>query len=362
MKAFDALRALSADGEAAMIEALAREAAGKPAAMLVVARLLQQGGQAARALEMCRHALSLAPEDRKLAAQARALVNAAVPKWHLEILRDERRNAAYDQALRRAVAPHSRVLDIGTGSGLLAMMAARAGAAAVIACERAPEIAEASIEIIRRNGYAERIQVIAKDSRELDADADLGGRVDVLVSEIISNDVLGQDVLPVQEHAVRKLLKPGGRIIPVRATVRVALAFHQDEHGLEGLQDIAGFDLSVFQRLAPLVRLIRVGDNRLALRSAPSDLFAFDFTQTRRSRPSQVSLSCRSVGGPVNGIVQWIRIELDDQSAYENRPDSAAPSCWSARFYPFDEPIATSRGDDVQFNGSHDRSSITIWR
>ena len=43
---------------------------------------------------------------------------------------------AYDAALRRAIRPGCRVLEIGTGSGLLAMMAARAGAAQVVTCER----------------------------------------------------------------------------------------------------------------------------------------------------------------------------------------------------------------------------------
>ncbi len=51
----------------------------------------------------------------------------AAPAWHFPMVADRPRNDAYDQALRRA-APGRRVLDIGSGSGLLAMMAARAGA------------------------------------------------------------------------------------------------------------------------------------------------------------------------------------------------------------------------------------------
>src|SRR5579872_5650896 len=141
------------------ISALEPKVAGNPAAMLGLARWLMQDGQAARAFDMCRAALALAPQDRKLAAQAKALVNATVPPWHFKIIRDARRNGAYDAALRRAVFPGARVLDIGTGSGLLAMMAARAGAAEVVACEVNPVIAEQAREIVRQNGYADRVRV-----------------------------------------------------------------------------------------------------------------------------------------------------------------------------------------------------------
>ncbi|MEL7220183.1 MAG: 50S ribosomal protein L11 methyltransferase [Bacteroidota bacterium] len=44
-------------------------------------------------------------------------------------------------------------MDIGTGSGLLAMMAARAGAQEVVACEMNPLLAEAASQIVEQNGF-----------------------------------------------------------------------------------------------------------------------------------------------------------------------------------------------------------------
>jgi type III protein arginine methyltransferase len=172
------------------IAALESRVQGNPAAMLSLARMLQEDGQKERALAMCRSALSLAPDDAQLAARAKRLVTASVPRWHFNIVKDEARNAAYDAALRRAVRPGSRVLEIGTGTGLLAMMAARAGAAEVITCEQIPAIAEKAAEIVTLNGYANRVRVVSKHSDKLDAATDMGGRADILVSEIVASDIL----------------------------------------------------------------------------------------------------------------------------------------------------------------------------
>jgi type II protein arginine methyltransferase len=272
--------------------------------------------------------------------------------------KDHARNAAYDAALRRAVTPASRVLEIGTGTGLLAMMAARAGAAAVVTCEVVPAIAEKAVEIVARNGYANRIRVIAKPSDRLDAEADMGGRADILVSEIVSNNFLSEGVLPAHERAVRDLLKPGARVMPARGKVRVALAHDSGE--TRSLAQIAGFDLSANELAQPIRRII-VGDGQLALRSDPADLFVFDLASARYCAPAQASVACRSTGGDVNGIAQWIALELDEATHYENRPGVAVKSNWAAVFHAFQHSIHTVPGQELRIYGAHDREQLTIW-
>lgn len=72
-------------------------------------------------------------------------LSAGIPKCHFRIVRDGVRNPAYDDALPRAVKPALRVLDIGAGTGLVAMMAARAGARDVVTCEMNPAIADGAL-------------------------------------------------------------------------------------------------------------------------------------------------------------------------------------------------------------------------
>ena len=72
------------------------------------------------------------------------VLGSMVPIWHVPMMNDALRNEAYFQALARAVTPQSQVLEIGTGSGLLSMMAARLGARSIVTCEGEPIIAAAA--------------------------------------------------------------------------------------------------------------------------------------------------------------------------------------------------------------------------
>lgn len=343
-----------------MIAALLPKAEGNPAAMLRLAQFMRKDGQLEAAHMLCRRVLALVPANSELAARARQFWSETVPSWHFNIVRDERRNAAYDAALRRAVGPQSRVLEIGTGSGILAMMAARAGAAAVVTCEMTPEIADLAKEVIALNGYADRVRVVAKHSDKLDVIADLGGRADILVSEIVSNNLLQENVLPAHERAVRDLLKPGGVVIPAGGRIRVALA---DDAEMERVRlgTIAGFDLSPFNRAQRSAWRIEVGEARLTLHSEAADLFTFDFASGDYCAPARTSVVCHSTGGRVSGIAQWMALQLDAETGYENRPEPGAISCWAVLFYPLPQPIDTVPGQPFRIFGAHDRYRPAIW-
>jgi len=342
------------------IAALEPLVAGRPHAMFELARMMAEDGQSAKAFDLCQAAPRLAPDDGKLAAGIRSFVNASVPAWHFSIVFDEARNAAYEAALRRAVTPDSRVLEIGCGTGLFAMMAARAGARSVVACEKTPAVANKAAEIVARNGYTDRVRVIAKHSSALDVEADLGGRADVLVSELIGNRLVFESLLSAHEHAVRDLLKPGARIIPARGVVRVALG--HDKRKIPNLTNIAGFDLSPFESLARPAEDYLVGDELLTLRSDAADLFSFDFASARHFPPAEASLDCVSTGGEVNGVAQWIALTLDETTHYENRPTPGKKySAWAVQFYRFARSIRTVSGQTIRIHGAHDRQLLRIW-
>lgn len=236
----------------------------------------------------------------------------------------------------------------------------RAGAQSVVTCEMVPAIAEAAREIIALNGFAERVRVVAKKSYDLDPDVDMGGLADVFVSEIVDNMLLREDVLPVTEHAVKVLLKPGAKIIPARGLVRVALAYDAKFDDAR-MGTINGFDLSPFNRLAPNFHRARDGGRHLTLLSMATTLFEFDFQSGGPFPATTVAKTLMSTGGEANGIAQWIALQMDEEGWYENDPKPGASSAWAVMFWPFTAPRDCPAGTTIEVGGSHDRRTLQIW-
>lgn len=316
-------------------------------------------GKGDKAVALAEAVLAAHPEDALLRGAAEAILTYKVPGFHRDMLADKPRNRAFRQAIENAGVRGKSVLDIGAGSGLLAMMAVRAGAARVYACEANAALAATARAIVAANGFADRIEIIARHSTTLDASRDLGGGVDLIVSEIFGHDLIGEGALPSLSHAMAEAARPGARIVPAGAAIRVALAEYGGRHVPVGRVD--GFDLGLFDRHTERPFNLASDHHRLVLRSKPCDLFHFDFRNGCDYPQARTAILAQATGGRVNGIVQWIRLELDEELAYENAPETGAISHWPAIFHPLDRELATSPGDEVAIHGWHGERRLLIW-
>lgn len=354
------------EGKDAMLAARAWQgliaaAAGRPHSLALLAVKGQRLGENELARQAAYQALALAPDDPEVVAHCHAVIAAGVPAWHSPMMRDEPRNLAYQQAIDRAVRPGMRVLDIGSGSGLLAMMAARAGAASVVSCERSGAIAEVAREIVARNGFAGCITVLHRDSLALDVQADLGGPVDLVISEIIGKDVVCERVLPSLVDAAQRLLKPGGQMLPAAAEARVALAHWTGHLDVAARDDQCGFDLTPFNRLSKPRWSVPIGDRRLALRSPADTVLRLDLAATG-GHPLTGSVALRADGGPVNGVVQWVGLQLDEQGWFDNAPGHGRTSSWACLFTPFAETVHPAPGTAVTIAARVLSDRLLLWK
>ena len=130
------------------------------------------------------------------------------PFEHFMMVRDTVRVSAY----RRAIFRHCRdktVVEIGCGSGILSIFAAKAGARRVIAIEESG-IADLAAAMFEANGVADRVELRRANSRDVSLDE----RADVIIHEVLGVDPFGENILPFIEDARERLLAPGGILIP----------------------------------------------------------------------------------------------------------------------------------------------------
>lgn len=341
-------------------EPLVAAAKDNPRALLTLATDAQRSGDHERCLTLVEKALALKPDDPETKYRARQLRGRAVPSWHFTMMQDQIRNEAFLEAIERAVQPDMTVLDIGSGSGLLAMMAARAGAREVHSCEMNPVIAKVAEEIVSRNGFADKVTIHNKVSQKLDPEADLGGLADLVISEIIGKDLVCEQVLPSMRDAARRLAKPGAQFIPHSGEIRIALA-HYGKLAKRFVDEACGFDLTPFNALHSARFHVQVYDPALELRSDRASLFDFDFT-SRDDHPASAQIDLVADGGPANGVVQWFRLQMDAHSTFENPPGRDSSWSWALVFFPFDEEIDLQPGDRVCIEGRIVNNNLCLWR
>lgn len=126
--------------------------------------------------------------------------------YHKWMMQDEVRTDALQRMIAGLVRPGDRVADVGTGSGILAMLACRAGAAHVWAIDASP-IVRLAERVARDNGLADRITFLHADA----ASVELPCPVDVAFSECLGNFAFGDGMFRALERFASRWLRSGGR-------------------------------------------------------------------------------------------------------------------------------------------------------
>ncbi len=326
-------------------------------ARLALAGALAKQGEWNEALAHYGSALEISPGSVAPHVEMSRLLDLLVPPWHVPMMNDVARNEAYRTALAAAITPDSHVLEIGTGAGLLAMMAARQGARCVTTCEAQPIIADAARTIIARNGFETQVKIVPKKSQELRLPDDLAERADLLVTEIFSSELLAEHALPSIEDARRRLLKPGAQIIPASASVMIAL-FGGEQIGKNyAVSRCCGFDLAPFNFLVPRKHVVARNDLPFEWLSADVEAFRFEFERPGEFPEETKALRVRASGaGACYGVIQWIKLQLDAVTVFENHPRTAsAASGWQHCIYLFEHPVSVNAEDVVVLCAKHDR-------
>jgi ubiquinone/menaquinone biosynthesis C-methylase UbiE len=263
---------------------------------------------------------------------------------HNALLSDQVRTEAYQKAISEVVQSGDIVADIGTGSGILAFLAVRAGAKRVYAVEKESIIEEAR-QLTRVNHMEGKITFIQGRSDRID----LPEKVDVVTSELIGFFGI-EEYLPLYQIDARKrFLKPGGALVPswleLHLTPIESESIWQEKVGV-WQKDFYGFDFSAVREHAVSRTYIVEHSSCASLLSTPEIISRMDFN-SMEDMPllykTQFSVQRK---GCFHGFVGYFRVGLSPSVILSTAPDEPQTH-WRQTYFPAQDMIAVEDGDEI---------------
>jgi protein arginine N-methyltransferase 1 len=268
---------------------------------------------------------------------------------HEDMLKDTVRTGAYRDALSQnpSLLVDKVVLDVGCGTGILSMFAARAGARKVYGVENSGIVEFARI-VIEENGLSDKITIIQGVMEEIE----LPERVDLVVSEWMGYALLYESMLPSVISARDRFMKPGGTMFPNIAHLYLAGANDPSlaRTKFDYWNNVHDFDFSPIRRWALNECLVEeVAEGKIVTSEcmvAEIDLNTVTVPELTIRRPFE--LVARETK-TLNAIVLWFDVVFSGgESRVELSTSPYSPSThWSQTLFYFATPIVANQAGKI---------------
>ena len=274
---------------------------------------------------------------------------------------DNIRTDAYAEALRRAITPETVVLDLGTGVGVLALLAAKAGARKVYAVDPNDSI-QIAREMAQANDCADKIVFI----QDLSTRIDLPERANVIVSDMHGIVPMFEHHLPSVIDARRRHLAPEGKIIPAKDSLWAApvqAPESRDHVALPWAKRPYGFDWTPAARIAhnDWFKFKDKTDSSNFF-SEPQRWATVDYATIDSPNVNGKLTFNANRAGECHGIVVWFDSQLSDDVGFSNAP-TASETIFGQAFFPWLDPVNLSPDYVVQFDLRCDLiDNYHLWR
>lgn len=325
--------------------------------VLIASELLFQSEYALEASKLLVSCKSVEDVNYTLEEHIEQLHNFLIDRWHFRMLNDKKRNLSYSLAIKKAFQQgYNKILDVGSGTGILSLLATTSGFQKVYSCETSNVMCDIQQKILAANS-GNAVNLITKMSSDLKVGQDISERVSLIVTEIFDCGLLGEGVIPTIINAWEDLLVPDtGKVIPQSAVVYGVCieceelrkhSFYEMRKNifLYGSKDPG--DVNEQPYTTEHMKRIKGGFKEL---SKPFVVKSFDFNDPKSLQDALNQTTKLDVPivteGTVDAIMVYFVLHLDDSIRLNSSPTS--DSCWEQAVYAVHHMKTVSVGTQIQ--------------
>jgi len=271
---------------------------------------------------------------------------------HEEMLKDEVRTMTYRNSMyhNTHLFKNKVVMDIGCGTGILCMFAAKAGARKVIGIE-CSSIIEHAQRIIKANGFEEVISLVRGKAEEIELPDGIE-KVDIIISEWMGYCLFYESMLKTVLFARDKWLAKDGLMFPDKASLHI-LAIEDREYKDDKVNwwsNVYGFDMSCIRDIAITEPLVDVADPKQVVSNSALvkeiDLITMKLEDLSFSAPFHLALKRNDY---VHAFVTYFTVEFSachKKTGFSTGPE-AAYTHWKQTIFYFKDYLTAKRGEEI---------------
>uniref|UniRef100_D8Q8T0 type I protein arginine methyltransferase n=1 Tax=Schizophyllum commune (strain H4-8 / FGSC 9210) TaxID=578458 RepID=D8Q8T0_SCHCM len=273
---------------------------------------------------------------------------------HEEMLKDSVRTGSYRSAIMNNghLFKGKTVLDVGCGTGILSMFAAKAGASHVVGIDMSNIIDQAQ-KIIEANGFKDTITLVKGKLEEAELPIK---QFDIIISEWMGYFLLYESMLDTVLVARDQYLKPGGLIFPDNATMYIAAIEDQDykDEKINFWDNVYGFDYSCIKDIALREPLVDTVDLK-AVVTDPCVLKHIDLLTVKKedlafTAPFELTATRTDCTSHAHAFLAWFDIVF--QCTHKKVNFSTGPHAqythWKQTVFYTPQTITLTEGDKIK--------------
>jgi protein arginine N-methyltransferase 1 len=264
------------------------------------------------------------------------------PSWHFSMLNDRKRSDAIELAIKSLDLSGKIVFEIGSGSGLIALLFAKYGAKKVITCESCPQMFEIAKKIVNASDYRRVITLINASSSEVISGNLLNEQPDIIFTETLDCGIVGEGFFNISND-ISKIAKPNTAILPNKICQNLALVNSEEIFTLNYVNEVSSFDLTVLNNYSTRTYFpVRASLYRYSILSSQELVRKYQYGKLNLEKTFSIKIE---KSGECHGAFSWFNAHFGD-NIISNSP--YVNSHWHNAFHPLNYPISVSKGDVLQ--------------